>query len=57
MKNAKAKVYIDFINYKGDVTDHVLIAEFRNENWADHFLHGIPHYDDGIRYVKEVVTK
>jgi hypothetical protein len=38
MKNARAKVYMEFINYKGDVTSRTLIAEFVNENWADSFM-------------------
>ena len=38
MKGAKAKVYMEFINYMGDVTDRELIAEFCHENWADSFI-------------------
>ena len=40
MRDAKTKVYMEFLNYKGDVTDRTLIAEFRSEGWADAFIEG-----------------
>lgn len=58
MKNAKARVYIEFVNYLGVVTEREQIAEFRSEEWADDFLkgHGFDPID-GTRLVKEVITK
>lgn len=33
----KAKVYMDFINYRGEVTESHLIATFMSVNWAKEF--------------------
>ena len=38
--NAKmtVNVYLDFINYQGEITSSYLIAKFKNENWASAFI-------------------
>lgn len=59
MKNAGAKVYMEFINYKGDVTSRTLIAEFVDENWADSFMRNEKGYVsmwNDVRLVKEVTN-
>ena len=37
-KERKVKVYMMNINYLGEVTDTTLIAEFRNDRWAEDFV-------------------
>lgn len=37
-KQLKAKVYLEQINYLGEVNDSVLIAEFKNVSWAEEFV-------------------
>lgn len=34
----KVKVYMDFVNFAGEVYESCLIAEFRNMNWAGEFI-------------------
>lgn len=36
-----ARVYIDWINYLGEVNDSVMIAQFINRSWADAFVEKI----------------
>ena len=56
MKNAGAKVYMEFLNYEDKVVDRVLIAEFNHENWADDFMNlESPYVWGSQRLVKEVV--
>lgn len=59
MRNAKAKVYMEFLDYKGDVNDKALIAEFCHEYWADTFIQGyelfVPDRSES-RLVKEVAN-
>lgn len=51
----KVKVYLDWINYKGDVTERVLIAEFRNRDWARRFVEETKATFDGDALVKVTV--
>ena len=49
----KAKVYMDFINYVGEVYNSAEIAEFRSVEWAEVFYEAAvaKTYEDGsIRY-------
>lgn len=45
----KVKVYMDFVNYAGEVYDSCLIAEFMNMNWAHMFIEATKTRDDAIR--------
>ena len=54
MKGAKAKVYMEFLNYKGDVTDRDVIAEFCHENWAKSF---IKHEEESREYLCDNFTR
>lgn len=49
----KAKVYMDFINFVGEVYNSAEIAEFRSMEWAEEFyrMAVAKTYEDGsIRY-------
>ncbi len=47
------KVYIEWFNYEGKVQSKDLIAEFRSENWAKHFVETITIDDRFSRLVIE----
>lgn len=48
------KVYIEWVNYWGEVTQKDLIAAFWSEGWAKHFVESIKKDDDTLtRYVIE----
>lgn len=32
------KIYLEYINYLGEITDSTLIAEFKTPGWADIFI-------------------
>ena len=47
----KVKVYIEYINYLGEVNDSYLIAEFISKNWAEIFINNLPTKEtDMVRY-------
>lgn len=49
-KGLGVKVYMDFMNYRGEVNESVLIAAFKNHNWAKNFLKEVrEEEDDTIR--------
>lgn len=33
-ENGKVKIYLDFVNYLGETNESVVVAEFKNVNWA-----------------------
>lgn len=45
----KVKVYMDFVNYAGEVYESCLIAEFRSMTWANMFIEATETRDDAIR--------
>lgn len=45
----KVKVYMDFVNYAGEVYESCLIAEFRSMTWANMFIEATKTRDDAIR--------
>lgn len=47
----RIRVYMDFMNRFGEVTDTHLIAEFCNKYWAESFV------EDAIRYETDALTK
>lgn len=51
------KVFFEHINYKGDVTSSVQIAEFLNMNWAKEFIRRCSdgNIDEYTRYRVEEV--
>lgn len=44
----KVKVYMDFINYSGDVNKSTLIAAFRSMNWAKNFIEYAKGQEDKV---------
>ena len=42
--NTRTQIYLDSINYLGDVTDSTLIAEFSSINWAVEFIKEAEEY-------------
>ncbi len=43
-KDLKVKVYMETINYVGEITERNLIAAFRSNNWAKDFIDNLPDY-------------
>ena len=43
-KDLAIKVYMDSVNYRNEIIDHVLIATFKSENWAKDFIENLPDY-------------
>ena len=46
ISNLPVKIWMDSINYQGEVTDSTLIATFRDPNWASHFIRSLPEYEN-----------
>lgn len=51
-KSEQITVYMEFVNYLGEVNDSIEIANFRSINWAKDFLKSLPGTldSDGTRY-------
>lgn len=45
----RTRIYLDNINYLGEVTDSTLIAEFISVNWAFEFIKEAEEYAKKIR--------
>ena len=53
----KVKVYMDLLNYNGDVTDHCLIAQFRSMGWAKDFIKQVEEETAHDKYARIVVEE
>ena len=53
------KIYLDQINYLGDVIDSTLIAQFRNMAWAANFIKEANNSvaDDKLAKIRVEVTR
>ena len=50
MKGAGVTVYLETLNYLGEVSDSAVVAEFRNSAWADMFIPSLPNLGEHSRY-------
>lgn len=48
----KVKVYMDFVNYAGEVYESCLIAEFRNMNWAREFIEATKTHENDATKIR-----
>ena len=44
----RVKVFIEFVNYVGEVNESVEIASFRNIMWASEFIERLAPWNDGL---------
>jgi hypothetical protein len=56
MKKATVKVYMEWVNYLGEVQSRELIATFNHVNWANKFVEGAQDVVDG-KYTRFVVEE
>jgi hypothetical protein len=59
-KEMNVKIYMEFINHWDEVTDSVLVAQFRTMGWARNFIEEIKKIeetDKTIRFRIEEVVK
>ena len=54
MKKNTIKVYMEWVNYLGEIQSRELIAEFISENWARHFIETSKDAVDG-KFTKLVI--
>ena len=47
-KNLGVKVYLEYTNFWGEVTDSELIAQFRNMNWAKNFIEEAKKHEESL---------
>jgi len=45
-KDLPVKIWMDTVNYAGEITDSTLIATFRTPNWAKKFIDSLPEYEN-----------
>lgn len=55
-KTQKVKVYMDFINYWGEVTNSTLLAEFLNMGWAKIFIEQAKKIEDKTTKIRVEVN-
>lgn len=56
-RNMEVKVYIESINYLGEVIDSTLIAQFRTMNWAYGFIQEAKQCENEICRIRVVESK
>lgn len=48
----EVRVYLDFVNAWGDITDSTEIASFRNMRWAEKFIEEAKKEEDKITRIR-----
>lgn len=56
MKKHTIKVYMEWVNYLGEVQSRELIATFNHVNWANRFVENTQDFVDG-KYTRFIVEE
>ena len=56
-RKMEVKVYMDSVNYLGEVTESTLIAEFLSMNWAYGFIEEAKKCETEIYHIRVVESK